>query len=254
MRRYFASAARILAAASLAVPLAALGGCGMSSLTSGLGGGMFGGSSENTQVSSVSEDQLLDAAKSGDPSATGSTFVGEVDAGCPRLIIAPHDNYITFYEVGHVGDALAVAQRGEITKTARECQIEPGRVTVKYGFSGRLLLGPKGQPGSVTLPITVAVNDSKRTQDHDRQREGRRQRRPRQADQLFLGRPDRDVPDCRRHRVPANTSSSSVSTARRRVPADGRTSFQIGTTRMTTKKAKRELGLLNFWLMESVAA
>lgn len=134
----------------------------MSSLTSGLGGGMFGGSSDNPQISSVSEAQLLDAAKSGDPT-TGSTFVGEVDAGCPRLIIAPHDNYITFYQVGHVGDALAVAQRGEITKTARECQIEPGRVTVKYGFSGRLLLGPKGQPGNVTLPITVAVNDSKRT-------------------------------------------------------------------------------------------
>ncbi len=156
------SLARVCASASLAVTLAALGGCGMSSLTSGLGGGMFGGSSDNPQISSVSEAQLLDAAKSGDPT-TGSTFVGEVDAGCPRLIIAPHDNYITFYQVGHVGDALAVAQRGEITKTARECQIEPGRVTVKYGFSGRLLLGPKGQPGNVTLPITVAVNDSKRT-------------------------------------------------------------------------------------------
>jgi len=162
-RHVLAPASRILAAVSLTVPLAALGGCGMSSLTSGLGGGMFGGSSGNTEISSVSEDQLLDAAKSGDPSSTGSTFVGDVDAGCPRLVIAPHDNYITFYEIGHVGDALAVAQRGEITKTARECQIEPGRVTVKYGFSGRLLLGPKGQPGNVTLPITVSVNDGKRT-------------------------------------------------------------------------------------------
>jgi hypothetical protein len=151
-----------MAVAAISIPLAGLGGCGMSSLTSGLGGGMFGGSSD-AQVSSVSEAQLLDAAKSGDPSPTGSTFVSDVDAGCPRLVIAPHDNYITFYEVGHVGDALAVAQRGEITKTARECQVEPGRVTVKYGFSGRVLLGPKGQPGSVTLPITVAVNDGKRT-------------------------------------------------------------------------------------------
>jgi hypothetical protein len=153
-----------MAAAALCVPLAALGGCGMSSLTSGLGGGMFGGgSSSDAQVSSVNEAQLLDAAKSSDPSPTGSTFVGDVDAGCPRLVIAPHDNYITFYEIGHVGDALAVAQRGEITKTARECQVEPGRVTVKYGFSGRVLLGPKGQPGNVTLPVTVAVNDGKRT-------------------------------------------------------------------------------------------
>lgn len=156
-------AARTALTAALSLPLTALGGCGMSSLTSGLGGGMFGGSSGNSEVSTVSEAQLLDAAKSGDPSATGSTFAGDIDAGCPRLVIAPHDNYITFYEVGHVGDALAVAQRGEITKTARECQVEPGRVTVKYGFSGRVLLGPKGQPGSVTLPIMVAVNDGKRT-------------------------------------------------------------------------------------------
>ncbi|HML27525.1 MAG TPA: hypothetical protein PKE16_01555 [Hyphomicrobium sp.] len=162
-RRIFAPVARIMAAATLSMPLAVLGGCGMSSLTSGLGGGMFGSSSENTQVASVNEAQLLDAAKSNDTTATGSTFSGDVDAGCPRLVIAPHDNYITFYEIGHVGDALAVAQRGEITKTARECQVEPGRVTVKYGFSGRLLLGPKGQPGSVTLPITVSVNDGKRT-------------------------------------------------------------------------------------------
>jgi len=133
----------------------------MSSLTSGLGGGMFGSGSSGSEVSSVSEDKLLDAAKSSDSSATGSTNVGEVEAGCPRLRIAPHDNYITYYEQGHVGDALSVTQRGEITKTARECRIEEGRVVVKYGFSGRVLLGPKGQAGALSLPVIVVVNDSK---------------------------------------------------------------------------------------------
>jgi hypothetical protein len=52
--------------------------------------------------------------------------------------------------------------RGEITKTARECQIESGRVTVKYGFSGRVLLGPRGKDGTVSLPVTVFVTDAKR--------------------------------------------------------------------------------------------
>jgi len=106
---------------SLSLSVSALGGCGMSSLTSGIGGGMFGGSSQNTEVSSVSEDQLLAAAKTSDPNATGSTSVGEVAAGCPRFIVAPHDNYITFYEEGHVGDGMSVTQRGEITKTAGDC-------------------------------------------------------------------------------------------------------------------------------------
>jgi hypothetical protein len=69
---------------------------------------------------------------------------------------------VTIYEPGKVGDGLAVMHRGEITKTARECQIEPGRVTVKYGFSGRVLLGPKGRTGRVTLPLNVFVTDAKR--------------------------------------------------------------------------------------------
>ncbi|MGL4396720.1 MAG: hypothetical protein ACRCS9_09295 [Hyphomicrobium sp.] len=134
----------------------------MSSLTSGLGGGMFGGSSQKAAGEGLSEEQLLTAAKSDDPGATSSTTIGEVAPGCPRFVVASRDHHITFYEPGRAGDGLAIMHRGEITKTARECQIEPGRVTVRYGFSGRVLLGPKGKPGNVTLPVTVSVNDAKR--------------------------------------------------------------------------------------------
>ncbi|MET0651101.1 MAG: hypothetical protein ABWY63_01190 [Hyphomicrobiaceae bacterium] len=140
-----------------------LGGCGMSSLTSGIGGGLFGGGGQNStkaDVGSVSEDQLLQAAKS----ETGSTAAvgGEVAYGCPRFQVWSRDGYLTIYEKGRIGDGLAVMHRGEITKTARECQIEPGRVTVKYGFSGRVLLGPKGRAGYIGMPLTVFVTDAKR--------------------------------------------------------------------------------------------
>ena len=33
---------------------------------------------------------------------------------------------------------------------------------MKYGFSGRVLLGQKGKSGRVTLPISVFVSDAKR--------------------------------------------------------------------------------------------
>jgi hypothetical protein len=146
-----------------AVVLALLPGCGMSSLTSGLGSGILGGSpsSSTAKVDSVTEEQLLSAAKA-DEGVTGSTSAGEIAHGCPRFIIWPRDNHVTIYEQGRVGDGLAVVHRGEITKTARECQIEPGRVVVKYGFSGRVLLGPRGQTGTVSLPVTVYVTDAKR--------------------------------------------------------------------------------------------
>ncbi len=140
--------------------LAVLGGCGMSSLTSGIGGGMFGSQNKTTaDVGSINEDQLLAAAKTDGP-ASGAGF--DVAHGCPRFQVWSREGYVTIYEQGRVGDGLAVMHRGEITKTARECQIEPGRVSVKVGFSGRVLLGPKGRTGTVSLPLTVFVSDARR--------------------------------------------------------------------------------------------
>jgi hypothetical protein len=141
--------------------LATLSACGMSSITSGIGGGWFGGSkSTEAEVASVDQDQLLAAAKT----ETGAlpTFGGSVAYGCPRFQVWSRDGYVTVYEAGRVGDGLAVMHRGEITKTARECNIEPGRVTVKYGFSGRVLLGQKGRTGRVSLPVSIFVTDAKR--------------------------------------------------------------------------------------------
>ncbi len=140
---------------------AALAACGMSSLTSGFGGAFGGSSSPATTVNSVTEEQLLSAAKA-DEGVTGTTATGEIAHGCPRFVVWPRDNHLTIYEQGRVGDGSAILHRGEITKTARECQIEPGRVTVKYGFSGRVLLGPRGQSGTVTFPLNVYVTDAKR--------------------------------------------------------------------------------------------
>jgi hypothetical protein len=137
----------------------AVGGCGMSSLTSGIGGGWYGGSATaKTEAGSVSEEQLLSAAKSDTAAGIGDTVIRD----CPRFHVWSRDGHVTIYEAGRVGDGLAVMHRGEITQTARECQIESGRITVKYGFSGRVLLGPRGKSGPVSFPLNVFVTDAKR--------------------------------------------------------------------------------------------
>lgn len=154
--------AGLLAAGAMMLPLS---GCGMSSLTSGLGTSVFGGSSSaaNEPVKAVTEEQLLSAAKS--DVAGGSVGASSLVAhGCPRVRTRPPDSNVTIYEDGRVGDGLAIRHRGEITKTARECLIDQGRVTVKYGFSGRVLLGPRGVPGNIVLPVTITLADGKRAQ------------------------------------------------------------------------------------------
>lgn len=82
--------------------------------------------------------------------------------GCPPFSSSTTERYATVYEPGHNGDALSVMYRGEVTKTSRECEIDANEVTLKYGFAGRVLLGPKGKPGVVTLPVTFAVTDKAR--------------------------------------------------------------------------------------------
>ncbi len=149
--------------AALAMLSASLTGCGMSSLTSGIGGGWFGGNkSVKSESTGVSEDQLLAAAKTDTGSIGVSSGSAEMAFGCPRFNVWTRDGYVTIYEQGRVGDGLAVMHRGEISKTARECHIEGNRITVKYGFSGRVLLGPKGRTGLVNLPLNVFVADAKR--------------------------------------------------------------------------------------------
>ena len=131
----------------------------MSSLTSGIGGGMFGGgNASKTTNQPLTQEKMLTAAKADNAMAVG----GDIAGGCPRFQVWPRDHHVTIYEPGRAGDGLAVLHRGEITQTARECQIEGNRITVKYGFSGRVLLGPRGKPGSVTLPVNVFVTDAKR--------------------------------------------------------------------------------------------
>jgi hypothetical protein len=113
----------------------------------------FGSGTQDDQASAVTPDKMLEKAKAD----SGQDIPASESAShCPPVVAWPHDRLLTVYEAGHT-DSLSVVHRGEITKLARECQLYSDRVTVKYGFAGRILLGPKGQPGTFTLPITIHV-------------------------------------------------------------------------------------------------
>lgn len=136
-------------------------GCGVGNITSSIGaGGIFGTSKqEGGWTASVTEASMLQAAKSeGGP----VDLANPEQEGCPPFSTSNPERYATVYEPGHTGDALSVMYRGEVTKTSRECEIQSNEVTLKYGFAGRVLLGPKGKPGVVTLPVTFAVTDKAR--------------------------------------------------------------------------------------------
>lgn len=119
----------------------------------------FGSGSGDTSAALRDDDKLPDAT----PANTGNATSGS-SLNCPLVVAWPNERLLTVYQSGHDGDAKSVIHRGELTKLSRECQFYSGRVIVKYGFAGRVLLGPKGKPGTVTLPISIrAAGPDRRT-------------------------------------------------------------------------------------------
>jgi hypothetical protein len=118
----------------------------------------FKSGDEDKSASAVNEDRLLETAKAD----TGTDLPSGASTHCPQVVAWPRDRLLTVYEPGHVGESNSIVHRGEITKMARECQLYSDRVVVKYGFAGRILLGPKGGPGTVTLGVNIRVDGAQR--------------------------------------------------------------------------------------------
>ncbi len=152
--------------AFVALMIAGIQGCAMSSFTSGFGGGLFGGKKKQAAASSdgysapVSQAGLLNAAQS-DNGSNGADAIGSA-AGCPKFLAWPEGRLYTKYEPGHENNSLGIMYRGEITKTARECKVNQGSIGIRYGFAGRVLLGSRGRDGTVQLPVLVHVTDRDR--------------------------------------------------------------------------------------------
>ncbi len=125
---------------------------------SGCTGPSIGGRPESSYTPVITEESMLTAARAN----TDGPIEAAAASGCPTVQVEGGQRDVTIYQGNRVGDAASVVHRAEITKTARECQATMGLVQVKYGIAGRVLLGPKGKPGTVTLPAVMHVFDKAR--------------------------------------------------------------------------------------------
>lgn len=153
----------VLRIGALAAICCGLAACGVSQLTSPFKNGLFGGGKTDAPATTaatpepgVNQANLMTAAQTGQASSGDATAA---NIGCPSLDVWAGDRSISFHAAGAAGDSLSVMHRGDITNTARECAPAASGLMVKYGFSGRVLLGPKGKAGTVTLPAKITVLD-----------------------------------------------------------------------------------------------
>jgi hypothetical protein len=127
-------------AALLSLALA-LGGCGTNNF----------GSSSLDLFRSSSKATTGDAGTDANASAT--------DIECPEVNV--RTGAATLMVGNKPGEtepaALDLRYQGTIIRTARECHVNAGVMTMKVGIEGRVITGPAGSAGTVDIPLRLAV-------------------------------------------------------------------------------------------------
>jgi hypothetical protein len=76
------------------------------------------------------------------------------DIECPSVTIR---SGAAAWQVSDGAGATSVRYQGSLGQLARECAILGETMTMRVGVEGRLLVGPKGGPGNVKVPIRMAL-------------------------------------------------------------------------------------------------
>lgn len=148
----FALPGRFAGLAMVLISAFALAGCA----SSGSAGAAGGTASAGTAASTKSEGGLIGKLFGNDKkSAIDPKFF--LDTGyCPPLTVRTGTESIALREKKD-GGPETVRFQAAINDTARECHSEGEKYNIKLGISGRLVAGPKGAAGKVSLPLRIVA-------------------------------------------------------------------------------------------------
>jgi hypothetical protein len=87
----------------------------------------------------------------------GKILQSELRAYCPPITLREGTTVYTAYAKGADGDPTKLVHQASITDVTRNCKRSGGMMTINVGVAGRVVPGPAGKAGTVTMPIRVAV-------------------------------------------------------------------------------------------------
>ena len=102
------------------------------------------------------------AAVAANTAATGNPDFAPDDVPCPDVSVRVGASTLAIAAKGRPAEeneegAGDLRYQGTIVRTARECRVASGVMTIKVGIEGRVVRGPAGGPGQIDLPIRIAV-------------------------------------------------------------------------------------------------
>lgn len=147
--------ARQIGRLSLWLPALALllAACG----TSGSGGGSTAGDSSFLSKINIFAEKKTSAMTDSGNAATAIADNDDID--CPGVAVRTGAATLSIGKTpGEVDvSALDLRYQGTILRTARECHVNAGVMTMKVGVEGRIITGPAGGPGAIDVPLRIAV-------------------------------------------------------------------------------------------------
>lgn len=85
----------------------------------------------------------------------GAIRESELRAYCPPVLLSDETAVLTTYEGNAQGDPERIVHRASLGKTSRACTFGQGTGTINAAIAGRVIPGPRGRTGTITLPIRI---------------------------------------------------------------------------------------------------
>lgn len=87
----------------------------------------------------------------------GAVRESELRAYCPRVTLRDGTAFYDVYEGRAEGDPNKLVYRASISETTRACKYGQGTGSVAVAIAGKIVPGPRGRTGTVTVPIRVVA-------------------------------------------------------------------------------------------------
>jgi len=99
----------------------------------------------------------LGGAKNNDAPPPPKISDAELRAACPPVMLREGTAYFDTYEKGGKDDPSRIVYQASLTDTTRSCQHSGGNLVIDVAAAGKVVPGAKVTPGTITMPIRVAV-------------------------------------------------------------------------------------------------
>jgi hypothetical protein len=87
----------------------------------------------------------------------GKVLESELRAYCPKITLREGTAFFNTYEKGAQDDPSKIIYQASISDVTRDCKRADGKLTMNVAVAGRVVPGPVGSAGTVTMPIRVVV-------------------------------------------------------------------------------------------------